>query len=230
MPIATAKRPVGIDRLVRSRRKTIALVVERDGRLTVRAPLGMPEARIREFVEKHIDWVSKHQKRAQKHAPPPPKQFTDGETFLYLGQIFTLTIVPRQRAALAFDGATFRLATSALPKAKEAFVRWYKKQALEAFGQRAEFLAKRHGFTYQKIRVSSARTRWGSCSTKGTLSFTYRLVMAPPEVVDYVIVHELVHTKIKNHSKSFWRRVGEIMPEYKVHVRWLRQNGKTLTL
>ncbi|MEW6094423.1 MAG: SprT family zinc-dependent metalloprotease [Chloroflexota bacterium] len=222
--------PLIIDHLIRSRRKTIALVVERDGRLTVRAPLGMPEAHIREFVEKHTDWVAKHQKRAQKHAPPPPKQFTDGETFLYQGQVYPLTIIPPQRLALTFDGAAFRLAKSALPKAKEAFVRWYKKQAMEAFAQRAGLLAKRHGFTYQKIRISSARTRWGSCSSRGILSFTYRLLMAPPEVADYVIVHELVHTKIKNHSKSFWRRVGEIMPEYKMHVRWLRQNGKYLTL
>ncbi len=222
--------PITIDHLVRSRRKTIALVVERDGRLTVRAPLKMPEAHIRDFVEQHTDWIAKYQKRAQQHALPPPKQYKDGEGFSYLGQVYPLAIVPRQRTSLTFDRSAFRLAKSALPKAMEAFVRWYKKQALELFAQRAEFLAKRHGFTYQKIRISSARTRWGSCSSKGTLSFTYRLVMAPPEVVDYVIIHELVHTKIKNHSKTFWARVGEIMPGYKPHVRWLRQNGKHLML
>lgn len=221
---------VQIDRLVRSRRETIALVVERDGRLTVRAPLKMPEASIREFVEKHADWVRKHQKRAQKYAPPPPKRYQDGETFLFLGQAFPLEIIPRQRAALTFDGAIFRLAKSALPKAEEAFIRWYKGQVLSYLVQHVPALAVKHGFRYQKIRISSARTRWGSCSTKGTLSFTWRLVMAPPEVVDYVILHELVHTQVRNHSKTFWSRLGEIMPDYKKHVSWLKQNGKFLTI
>lgn len=230
MPIATAKRPVGIDRLVRSRRKTIALVVERDGSLTVRAPLQMPEAHVRKFVEQHADWITKNQTQAQKYAPPPHKKYNEGETFLYFGQSFPLAFVQRQRAALTFDGTTFRLAKSAQPKAEEAFVRWYKRQAAQVLLERVSFHARKNGFHFEKIRISSARTRWGSCSSKGTLSFTYRLVMAPLEVIDYVVLHELVHTKVRNHSKVFWARVGEIMPGYKLHVRWLRQKGKTLTL
>ncbi|MBI4731939.1 MAG: M48 family metallopeptidase, partial [Chloroflexi bacterium] len=220
--------PIAIDRLVRSRRKTIALIVQPDGTLLVRAPLKIPEAHVRKFVEQHADWITKNQTRAQKYAPPPHKKYKDGETFLYLGQSYPLEIIPRQRSALTFDGATFHLAKSALLKAEEAFVRWYKRQAALVFLERAVFLARKHGFHYEKIRISSARTRWGSCSSKGTLSFTYRLAMAPPEVIDYVVIHELVHTKIKNHSKTFWARVSEIMPGYKLHVRWLRQNGKTL--
>lgn len=230
MPIATAKSLVEIDRLVRTRRKTIALVVEPGGRLTVRAPLRMPEATIRQFVESHTDWIVKTQAKARLSAPPAPKQFVDGEMFLYLGKPYPLSIVPRQRPSLTLDRSAFRLAQSALPKADAAFVRWYKQQALTVFTERVEILAKQFGFRYEKIRISSARTRWGSCSSKGTLSFTWRLVMAPSEVVDYVIVHELVHTKVPNHSKTFWARVGELMPDYKARVRWLKQNGKTLAL
>jgi predicted metal-dependent hydrolase len=92
-----------------------------------------------------------------------------------------------------------------------------------------ELLAETHGFKYQRIRISSARTRWGSCSSQGSLSFTYRLVMAPLEVVDYVAAHELVHTQIRNHSKTFWRRVGQVMPDYKARQVWLRKNGQALT-
>lgn len=222
--------PILIDRLVRTRRKTIALVVERDGRLTVRAPLRMAEGRIRAFVEQHAGWIVKHQAKASLSAPPAPKQFTAGETLLYLGKLYPLTVVPPQRPTLTLDRSAFRLAQSALPKAQETFTRWYKKQALTVLTERVETLAKRYGFTYQKIRISSAHTRWGSCSSRGTLSFTWRLVMAPPEVVDYVVVHELVHTKIKNHSKTFWAQVGELMPGYKTNIRWLKQNGKYLTL
>jgi hypothetical protein len=89
-------------------------------------------------------------------------------------------------------------------------------------------IAGKHGLRYQNIRISSARTRWGSCSSRGTLSFTYRLIMAPAEVVDYVVMHELVHTQIKNHSKIFWNKVGELMPDYRNRLAWLKKNGKFL--
>jgi predicted metal-dependent hydrolase len=221
---------IPINQLIRTHRKTVALVVERDGSLTVRAPLKLPEARIREFVEQHADWIAKHQKRAEQVALPAPKEYKDGEKFLYLGQAYPLVVIPRQRTALTFDGVKFRLAKSAALKAEGIFVRWYKAQATQVLSQHILALSIKYGLPYEKIRITSARTRWGSCSSKGTLSFTWRLVMAPPEVVDYVIVHELVHTQIKNHSKGFWTRVEELMPAYKTHVRWLKQNGKNLSL
>jgi predicted metal-dependent hydrolase len=219
---------IPIDRLTRTRRKTIAIVVERDGTLTVRAPLRMSETHIRAFVETHADWIAKNQVKVRAAALPAPKQYAEGETFLYLGQSYPLSIVAHQRQSLTFDGVSFLLAKSALPKAEQAFVRWYKAQAALFFLERVLVLARQHGFHYQKIRISSARTRWGSCSSKGTLSFTYRLVLAPPEVVDYVIIHELVHTKVKNHSRTFWLQVEKILPECREYVRWLKKNGRYL--
>ncbi len=93
-----------------------------------------------------------------------------------------------------------------------------------------EIVARHYGYPLPQCRISSARTRWGSCSPAGTLSFTWRLVMAPLEVIDYVVVHELVHLRVKNHSKAFWAAVGEIMPGYKRCVAWLRKQGQFLTL
>jgi predicted metal-dependent hydrolase len=220
--------PIIIDKIVHSRRTTIALVVERDGSLTVRAPLRMAAARIQTFVESHRAWITKNQAKVKSALPASPKRFAEGETFLYLGLSYPLAILPRQRPALTFDGATFRLAKSALPKADQAFVRWYKAQAAQLLFERISTFAAQFGFRYQKIRISSARTRWGSCSSRGTLSFTYRLVMAPMQVVDYVVLHELVHTQIRNHSKTFWNKVGELMPDYKIRLTWLKKNGKFL--
>ena len=217
-----------IKKLVRSRRKTVAIVVECDGSLTVRAPLRMAERRIHEFVESHRDWIVKNQTKIQAALPASQKSYAAGETFLYLGQSTPLTIVPRQRPDLTFDGTTFLLAKTALPKAEEAFVRWYKEQARLLLFKRVLTFAEKYGFQYQKIRISSARTRWGSCSSRGTLSFTYRLVMAPPDVVDYVVIHELVHTQVRNHSKTFWNRLEELMPDYKRRLTWLKKNGKFL--
>ncbi len=136
------------------------------------------------------------------------KHYTEGETFLYLGQSYPLAIVTRQRPALSFNGTTFRLAKSALPKAEQVFTRWYKEQATLLLFERVLTIAGKHGFEYQKIRISSARTRWGSCSSRGTLSFTYRLVMAPLEVVDYVVLHELVHTHIQEPFQNILEQAG----------------------
>jgi predicted metal-dependent hydrolase len=219
---------IPIDRLVRSRRKTIAIIVERDASLTVRAPQRMSETRINAFVESHRDWITRNQARVLAAGPISPKHFAEGEKFLYLGMAYPLNILPRQRSALTFDGKSFRLSKSALPKAQDAFVRWYKGQAALLLFERVLVLAGKHGFRYQKIRISSARTRWGSCSSLGTLSFTYRLVMAPPEVVDYVVMHELVHTQIHNHSRKFWDRLEGLMPDFKSRLAWLKKNGKYL--
>ena len=221
---------IQIDRLVRSRRKSVAVIVLPDGALEVRAPLGLPGGRIQEFVESHTDWIQKQQRRARLAAPLPAKKFTDGESFLFLGQSHPLRIVPHQRPALAFDGKTFRLSRSGLPKAREYFARWYKTQAQDMLTAYVQALATEHGFTYQKVRISSARTRWGSCSSKGTLSFTWRLMMAPLEVVNYVLMHELLHTKIHNHSKIFWHGMVKLLPDYWQQRTWLRKNGKYLSL
>ena len=220
--------PIVIDQLIRSRRKTIALVVQPDGRLIVRAPLRMAEVRIRAFAETHADWIARNQAKARISAPPPPHRYEAGETFFYLGQSYPLTIIPHQRQALTFDGHFFHLSKSAQPRAEQAFLRWYKREALEVITKLVEAAAKQHGFSYQKIRISSARTRWGSCSSRGTLSFTYRLVMAPLETVDYVVIHELVHTQVRNHSKTFWGRVADLMPDYKRRLAWLKKNGGKL--
>jgi len=95
---------------------------------------------------------------------------------------------------------------------------------------RVSYYAKKYGFEVKKIRISSARTRWGSCSTRGTLSFTWRLILAPQDVVDYVVVHELCHLRELNHSKNYWALVEEIMPDYKVRRAWLKKHGGTLKL
>ena len=118
---------IPIDRLVRSRRKTIAIIVERDASLTVRAPQRMSEARINAFVESHRAWITRNQAKVLAAGPISPKRYAEGEKFFFLGQAYPLNILPRQRSALDFDGKSFRLSKSALPKAQEAFVRLFQQ-------------------------------------------------------------------------------------------------------
>lgn len=226
---------IEIHKLVRSKRKTLALIVENDGTLTVRAPLRMKEADIWRFIEAKTDWIERKQARAQKEAELL-HQYVDGEIFLYLGKEIPLRIVPAEsprkwnkKPALVMYGF-FKLTKSAQPQAASLFETWYKKKARSVVTERVEFFAREHGFNVKKIRISSARTRWGSCSTKGTLSFTWRMVMAPLKVIDYVVVHELCHLKELNHSKAFWAQVEAILPDYKVRRKWLKDNGAVLRL
>jgi predicted metal-dependent hydrolase len=153
----------------------------------------------------------------------------DGETFLYLGQEIPLRIVPGEKPALVLD-SVFKLAQGSLGEAESVFETWYKKQARKVLAKRVANFAHNHNFKPVKVRISSARTRWGSCSPKKTLSFTWRLVMAPMPVIDYVVVHELCHLNEMNHSKAFWARVASILPGYKKQKKWLKDHGKFLIL
>ncbi len=220
-------------KIVRSRRKTIALIVQSDGSLLVRAPLRVTQRQIMDVVQQQAEWVRTRQEAArQRAAAAPPKAFVEGEIFNYLGQPYRLVIANAARPALALDAQAgqFRLVRAAQPGAAALFDAWYRRQARQVFTERVAFYARQIGLQPQKLRISSARTRWGSCSSRGTLSFTWRLVMAPLPVIDYVVVHELCHLQVRNHSKDFWNKVRAIMPDYKERARWLRVNGHLLRL
>jgi predicted metal-dependent hydrolase len=219
---------IKIDQLIRSKRKSIALIVQRDGKLIVRAPVRLSEARITQFINTKSDWILTRQKKAASQQTPL-REYMDGETFLFLGRKIPLKLVDHQDVPLKMD-ANFLLKRSQHKQAAQLFTRWYQKQARQVFTNRVEFFAQKNGFSYARIRLSSARTRWGSCSSKGTLSFTWRLVMAPPEVIDYVVLHELVHLQIKDHSAAFWARVQEYMPDFKKKRAWLKTNGYLLEI
>ena len=107
---------------------------------------------------------------------------------------------------------------------------WYQGQAADWLGQRVQALGPALGVTWRRISVRDARTRWGSCSFTGHLNFNQRLIMAPPEVIDYVVVHELLHRKELNHSSRFWALVARYYPGYVDAKRWLRTYGPFLSL
>lgn len=218
-----------IDQLIHSKRKTVAIIVQRDGKVIVRAPLKASERQIRQFVESKIGWILEKKAQARQQPPQTARQFTAGERFPYLGQEYALSVVPGARAGLRFDGG-FSLSQTSQAGAALLFEKWYKAAARKVLTERVRFYAQKFGLKYQKIRISSARTRWGSCSSRGALSFTWRLVMAPLDVVDYVVIHELAHLRVQNHSAAFWAEVAEMMPNYKIHRDWLKKNGRFLTL
>jgi len=220
-----------IDEIIRSRRKTLARIVRGDGRLVISAPLNLHDREIMRFVNKKEGWIRQKKEEAQQRsAQIIARRFVEGESFLFLGQAYPLHLTSRLHPALVLQKDGFYLSRAALPQAKDTFTRWYKEQARLIFSKRLQDYAARYGLSYKKIRISSARTRWGSYSTTGTISFTWRLVMAPLPVIDYIVVHELAHTLIRNHSDRFWSKVRAMMPEYKMYREWLKHNGSSLTI
>jgi len=219
--------PVIVNQIIRTKRRTIALIVERDGSLTVRAPLKASDRIILQFVEKHAGWVERKQAEIRSAVPVQPKRYLPGESFLYLGESHPLEIVMDQKRNLVLEHG-FKLAVSMLANAEMVFQNWYRQQARRVIEARAAFFAEKHQLHYKKIRITSARTRWGSCSTRGTLSFSWRLVLTPPDVIDYVVVHELAHTVHHNHSKRFWKLVENLLPDYKERRKQLREYGQRM--
>ena len=218
-----------IDKLIRSKRKTITLIVERDGTLTVRAPMRSPKREIEAFVLQHARWIERTRQRMSSVVRITPKQYLEGETFLLLGCSYALKLVPPQKPSLQFENG-FSLSQSAQERAQPLFIRWYKTRAFEIICARVSEYSKQYDYSPKQVRITSAKTRWGSCSPNGTVNFSWRLVMAPLEVIDYVVVHELAHLRVKDHSQKFWKVVESILPAYKLHRKWLRENGDKLTL
>ena len=109
-------------------------------------------------------------------------------------------------------------------------IRELAKKACKIIPQRVAYYAEKMGVTYGRITIRNQKTRWGSCSSKGNLNFNCMLMLAPREVLDYVVIHELCHRKEMNHSKRFWKEVEKVMPDYEVHKKWLKDNGSILLI
>lgn len=220
---------IQIDKITHSKRRTIALIIERDGTLTVRAPMRASHALIESFIQQKANWIMRAREKLKNLKPIPARRYVDGELFLFLGSSFDLKLVRQQRPSLQFDNG-FTLSKNLQQKGGQYFTRWYKERAYEIISERVQEYAQRYDFTPKRVRISSARTRWGSCSADGTLNFTWRLVMSPLSVIDYVVVHELAHLRVRDHSSRFWKLVESIYPEYKKQRKWLRENGEKLNL
>jgi len=212
-----------ISQVVRTKRKSLALQIAPDASLIIRAPQRASAATIRQAVQDKMPWILKKQRIARERFRPPVK-FTDGEEFLYLGKWHKLLVVSGTSVPFVFNEKGFLLSGTYLPKAKQLFEEWYRGKAFEVIKDRVRQYAEKTGLKYSNISVTSAKKRWGSCSLKGNLNFSWRLVMTPLAVVDYVVVHELVHLEEHNHSSRFWRKVRVFLPNYSQAKQWLRNN------
>ena len=202
------------------------IAVDADGNVTIRSPLLLSIFKIERILADKAEWIQKQQviirsNGIQKH------KYSEGESFFFLGEAYPLVLNKSQSPAFLFDDC-FKLDWDSRNQAEDLIVGWYRKQARKFLSERLQQLAEIHNFNNYKFRLTRARTRWGSCSSKRNISISWRLVMAPPYIIDYVLVHELVHLEIHNHSKEFWRRLERIMPDYQKRRTWLKKNSANL--
>lgn len=215
--------------VVRSRRRTISLEITPEATLVVRAPVRTPESYIAGLITEKQDWIEKKMAEVRSRPVVGKKQFINGERFLFLGTEYPLVILPGSDAPVSL-AKSFFIGERSLPGARDLFRAWYVARAKEIVPARVAGFAAILDYRPKKIRISDTRRRWASCSTSGALSFCWRLILAPPEVTDYVIVHELVHMRQPDHSPRFWEKVGQAMPDYQKHREWLRKNERLLDI
>jgi hypothetical protein len=219
-----------IDRLVRSGRRMVGLEIGPDAALTVRAPLRLPLAGIGRIVDGKRQWILRKQEEARRRAARQARRRDEqGGRFLYLGRSWPLGSAARPLLPLALCGDSFLIDEARRGEAAGLFAAWYRREAGRLLPPRVHELAGAMGVRPARVRIGGARSRWGSCSASGALHFSWRLVMAPPEVIDYVIVHELAHLRRHDHSRRFWAVVEEFLPGFREPRRWLKENGFLLS-
>lgn len=205
----------------RSRRRTLAIIVRRNGSVAAKVPLRTRDDAVAAFMRSKSAWIHKHAVRLEALHIEDQKSYTDGETHYYLGRPVILRIIDdRQRNKIEFTGDTIIIECKGQwdPALGEELVnRLYKKLALEHFSQRLASLLERYrsyNFKPTSLKVRTTVSRWGSCSAKGSISLSTNLIKKREELIDYVILHELCHLRHRNHGPNFYKLLGEVCPEY----------------
>jgi hypothetical protein len=221
-------------RSVRYRRITLSIL---DDRVRISAPKNVSAKQLKELLSAKQEWILKHWFASHEMQERLPRQYIDGEQFPYRGQILELSI--RRQAHLSIrvslEGQVLVVFLphnlpdyERLSNVQDAVMAWYKVQARRVLKNKLDEQAKRMQVTYQDFRLKEQKTRWGSCSSKGNLNLNWRIIMAPEEGIDYLIIHELAHLTHPNHSVRFWQRVAAFMPEFAHWKKWLKDHGHEL--
>jgi len=222
----------------RPRRKTVGICVKPDQTVQVAIPKRFPLAKVDALVHGKADWIRR--KLAQYRdiqAQYQPRQYVSGEIFTCLGRDYRLKVVEGAETLVNVRQKTLQVAVPhdfppeqrPLSVAKELEV-WFRAQAQRYLVERTAWHAARMQVAPASVGIKSYRSRWGSCHADGRIYFNWRIIMAPPSIVDYVVVHELCHLEHHNHSPDYWHLVESIMPEYCAARGWLKQHGHGLEI
>ncbi|HEY3488753.1 MAG TPA: SprT family zinc-dependent metalloprotease [Candidatus Deferrimicrobiaceae bacterium] len=207
--------------IFRTKRRTVGITVHPDRSVVVRAPLRVSLSNIRTFVHARAAWIGKARRHFEQRPPKKdPPAYHSGEMHRYLGQEYRLVAAHGRSDAVELLVGCLCVTTRMAPtpeRVRHQLDRWYREQAEVVFGERlaaGHRLLAGEGISYPELRIRKMTSRWGSCSLQGRINLNLWLVQAPVDCIDYVVVHELCHFKVKSHGPKFWRMVGRYMPDY----------------
>ena len=217
------------------RKKTVQITLTGGG-VQVAAPATLPADELKGIVRRRAPWIIGRITEAALKAQP--KRFVSGETLPYLGRNVKIIVQPGEgkEPVVRFDHWSFRISipsglveTERVTQIRRSIVKWYRTRAADCLATGVDrWWSRLARGELPQILIRDQRSRWGSCAPDGTLRFNWRVVMLEPSLIDYVVVHELVHLTVKNHSKEFWDLVSEVMPDVRHRRNRLREVGRTL--
>jgi len=207
------------DKLLRVKRRSIALIINKDGEFIVRAPINAKESDIWAFINLKKDWIIKKKREISSSIDRNQINLQNDEIVHIFGKEHKIILTDCKIAKIKEESLILPIKNT-----KQAFISLLKRELKKYLSDRVLEIANLFDFSYKSISITSATSSWGSCGAMNTLNFTYKLALCPPVVINYIIVHELCHTKIKNHSAKYWAAVRKIFPEYKHCEKWLKFN------
>ena len=229
-------RDIDYHLLAGSPRRTTDIVIERNGSITVRPPEHYTPEQVDAVVDSKRLWIYRNLAEWRDlNASAVVRRWVNGESFLYLGRTYRLALVSGQAQDLLLKEGHFCLnreiiETGGLAAAKQAFEQYYSQKGQRRFQERVGYYAAKVGVQASTLKVKDMGFRWASCGSQGQLNFHWKCMMAPPKIIDYIVVHELCHFYHKNHDDAFWNEVDKILPDYRERKEWLRKHGAGLGL
>lgn len=216
-------------KIIYSKRKTIELRFDGANLLLIKVPQRTRKSAIEAILHQKADWIERTRKRLAQRLPVP--QMVQGEQILLLGNWHSLNIQKVVTPDEVFNTpGVITLSQKLASQGVAGLIPLYRQVTRQWTEHYAQIYSEKHQLPYNGIRVSAAKTRWGSCGANNTLNFSWRLAMTPLLSIEYVVAHELAHIKHRNHSKAFWGFVAQIMPNYEQGRAWLKQNGHALPM
>jgi predicted metal-dependent hydrolase len=218
-------KTLNIEYRVSPRRRSIGLKVTTQGQVVVTLPRGTSQADLTRALEKHRAWIER--RVAERTAAWG--RLKEGEAY-FLGQPLRLTALRGAPGSVSLNDNAIRVPIIDDADLWPRLTAWYREQALRLLQERVRHRGTQMGLKPGPVELKEWRRRWGECHPDGTLKFNWRLILCPPAVIDYVVVHELAHLKVPGHNPRFWGQVAKVLPDYAARRRWLNREGAPFLL
>ena len=215
--------------IIRSDRKRSVAIDLEDGLVKVRVPKGLSESRIRDLISKRSAWIRIKLKKQAGNPKPRAKEYVSGESYPYLGKNYRLKVFTSSEPSIKLKNGYLEVHVGQSDNDPQQSIRlllvdWYTQHAELRLKEKTKRLSKILGVSPRSVGVKDYKSRWGSCSVEGDITYNWRVILAPHRIVDYVVVHELCHLLEHNHSARFWQHVQRHVPDWKECRNWLKCN------